>query len=248
MKSEDQSVKEWFASDSDQVDRLRHLSRYALRDLHVTGLCPDLHSFRGAADGYVLGDGLTARLGIWRGKFFDEQNHKGVISGTNRIGLLGLEVSRYQFTGRIASSRFRDGDVLFLDHNHHANPGWVSHEAKYALEQLGAELLKRNMVSGAAKGDLERALADGAHARIADGGGEFESICRLATLRHRQGDGLHRVRAREGGTLFNAGDLVERRREPRAGRECEAFLLGNTVGAHNAGHRITIGDADTGEA
>jgi len=125
VKSEDQSVKEWFASDSDQVDRLRHLSRYALRDLHVTGLCPDLHSFRGAADGYVLGDGLTARLGIWRGKFFDEQNHKGVISGTNRIGLLGLEVSRYQFTGRIASSRFRDGDVLFLDHNHHANPGWV---------------------------------------------------------------------------------------------------------------------------
>ena len=62
-----------------------------------------------------------------------------------------------------------NGPSAILEHG--ANPGWVSHEAKFALEQLGAELLKRNLVSGAAKSDLERALADGAHARIAEASG-----------------------------------------------------------------------------
>ncbi|MFM8628720.1 MAG: saccharopine dehydrogenase NADP-binding domain-containing protein [Candidatus Limnocylindrus sp.] len=62
-----------------------------------------------------------------------------------------------------------NGPSAILEHG--ANPGWVSHEAKYALEQLGAELLKRGLVSGSAKEDLERALADGAHARIAEASG-----------------------------------------------------------------------------
>jgi len=62
-----------------------------------------------------------------------------------------------------------NGPSAILEHG--ANPGWVSHEAKFALEQLGAELLKRNLVSGAAQKELERALADGAHARIAEASG-----------------------------------------------------------------------------
>ena len=62
-----------------------------------------------------------------------------------------------------------NGPSAILEHG--ANPGWVSHEAKYALEQLGAELLKRGLVSGSTKSDLEHALADGAHARIAEASG-----------------------------------------------------------------------------
>ena len=42
-----------------------------------------------------------------------------------------------------------NGPSAILEHG--ANPGWVSHEAKYALEQLGAELLKRGLVSGSTK-------------------------------------------------------------------------------------------------
>ena len=51
---------------------------------------------------------------------------------------------------------------------HGANPGWVSHEVKFALEELGAELLKRGLVSGPARDALTTALASGDHARIAE--------------------------------------------------------------------------------
>jgi len=62
-----------------------------------------------------------------------------------------------------------NGPSAILEHG--ANPGWVSHEAKFALEELGAELLKRGLVSGKVAGELERALADGVYARIAEASG-----------------------------------------------------------------------------
>ena len=125
MGTKDRAITQWMASDSDQRAQLRSLSRSALRGAYNEGLCPDLHLFCGPADGFVLGDGLIARLGVWRGKLFDEQTDLGGISGVNRIGFPRLEFRRYPFTGHIAKSRFRDGDVLFLDHNHPSNPGWV---------------------------------------------------------------------------------------------------------------------------
>ncbi len=54
---------------------------------------------------------------------------------------------------------------------HGANPGWVSHEVKFALEELGAEILKRNLLAGAACEALTTALAAGDHARMAEASG-----------------------------------------------------------------------------
>ncbi len=54
---------------------------------------------------------------------------------------------------------------------HGANPGWVSHEVKFALEELGAELLKRNLVSGSARNALAEALTTGDHAHMAEASG-----------------------------------------------------------------------------
>jgi len=62
-----------------------------------------------------------------------------------------------------------DGPSAIVEHG--ANPGWVSHEAKYALESLGAELLRQDLVHGGAKVALESALADAAHGRIAEASG-----------------------------------------------------------------------------
>ena len=58
---------------------------------------------------------------------------------------------------------------------HGANPGWVSHEAKFALEELGAALLSRNAITGADAGAriaaLEGALAADDFARAAEAAG-----------------------------------------------------------------------------
>ena len=51
---------------------------------------------------------------------------------------------------------------------HGANPGWVSHEVKFALEELGAALLNRGLVSGSARQTLTDALAARDHGRIAE--------------------------------------------------------------------------------
>ncbi|MGI9096584.1 MAG: saccharopine dehydrogenase NADP-binding domain-containing protein [Candidatus Limnocylindrus sp.] len=58
---------------------------------------------------------------------------------------------------------------------HGANPGWVSHEAKFALEELGAALLSRNAIVGADAAariaTLERALAADDFAQVAEAAG-----------------------------------------------------------------------------
>ncbi len=54
---------------------------------------------------------------------------------------------------------------------HGANPGWVSHEVKFALEELGAELLKRGLVAGSTRDALTEALIAGDHGRIAEASG-----------------------------------------------------------------------------
>lgn len=54
---------------------------------------------------------------------------------------------------------------------HGANPGWVSHEVKFALEELSAELLKRDLVAEPAREALIAARAAGDHARIAEATG-----------------------------------------------------------------------------
>jgi len=51
---------------------------------------------------------------------------------------------------------------------HGANPGWVSHEIKYALEQLGAELLKQRLLKDTAAQSLRTALQMGNYALAAE--------------------------------------------------------------------------------
>ena len=54
-----------------------------------------------------------------------------------------------------------------------------------------------------------------------------------------------------GGAAFGIGENVRRavaEHEPGAGREGEARFLGRLVGAHHAGHRVAVGDADAGKA
>ena len=62
-----------------------------------------------------------------------------------------------------------DGASAIVEHG--ANPGWVSHETKYALTKLSTELLAQGLLTGDSKRALESALADGAYARIAEAAG-----------------------------------------------------------------------------
>ena len=62
-----------------------------------------------------------------------------------------------------------DGPSAIVEHG--ANPGWVSHEAKFALEELAAALLSGGHATGAQRSALEAALASGSHARIAEATG-----------------------------------------------------------------------------
>ena len=54
---------------------------------------------------------------------------------------------------------------------HGANPGWVSHEVKFALEELSDALLQQNLLEGAARESLVAARAAGDHARLAEAAG-----------------------------------------------------------------------------
>jgi len=51
---------------------------------------------------------------------------------------------------------------------HGANPGWVSHEVKHALEQLGAELTRQKLLSDPAVQTLQSALKTGNYALVAE--------------------------------------------------------------------------------
>ena len=62
-----------------------------------------------------------------------------------------------------------DGPSAVVEHG--ANPGWVSHEVKFALEELGAALLERNLLDGSARDSLAAALEARDHARIAESAG-----------------------------------------------------------------------------
>jgi homospermidine synthase len=79
---------------------------------------------------------------------------------------------------------------------HGANPGWVSHEVKFALEELGAELLKRGLVSGPARDALTTALAAGDHARVAEASG-------VKVIQIAERDTQHTDRPKEVGEFVN---------------------------------------------
>jgi hypothetical protein len=104
--------------------RLKALRGVDLDDLHRSGVCPEPEELAGVLDGAVLTGSLAlpgARsLGIWRGKVFDEQ--EGEAGGLNRLGFGPIEVRRYRFTARRATSLFSDREVLFLDHVRPENP------------------------------------------------------------------------------------------------------------------------------
>ncbi|MCR1785499.1 hypothetical protein KVF89_23375 [Nocardioides carbamazepini] len=104
--------------------RLNALRGTDLDDLHRAGVCPAPGELAGTMDGAVLTGSLALvgvrSLGIWRGKIFDEQ--AGEVSGINRLGIGPVEVRRYRFTARRATSLFSDREVLCLDHDSPENP------------------------------------------------------------------------------------------------------------------------------
>ena len=110
------------------ASRLASLRGADLLALHTTGVAPALTELTGVIDGAVLTGHLAMplvrNLGTWRGKVF-EQDENGTVVGRNRLGLGPLEIHRYRFTARIAPSLFSDRDVVFLDHDHPANPSYV---------------------------------------------------------------------------------------------------------------------------
>jgi hypothetical protein len=108
--------------------RLASLRGADLRELHAGGTCPRVQDLHGAIDGVVLTGSLSGpflrRLGLWRGKVF-EQDELGSVTGLNRPGVGPIEIRRYRFTARVASSLFGDREVVFLDHDAPENPSYV---------------------------------------------------------------------------------------------------------------------------
>ena len=76
---------------------------------------------------------------------------------------------------RAAVARWGSNNGASAIVEHGANPGWVSHEAKFALEELGASLLSRDAIVGAEAAErraaLERALASDDFAHVAEAAG-----------------------------------------------------------------------------
>jgi len=79
---------------------------------------------------------------------------------------------------------------------HGANPGWVSHEVKFALEELGATLLDRGLVSGSVRDALADALSARDHARIAESSG-------VKVIQIAERDTQHTDRPKEVGEFVN---------------------------------------------
>ena len=87
-----------------------------------------------------------------------------------------------------------DGPSAVVEHG--ANPGWVSHEAKFALEELGAALLERNLLDGSARDALAAALEARDHARIAESAG-------VKVIQIAERDTQHTDRPKEVGEFVN---------------------------------------------
>jgi len=79
---------------------------------------------------------------------------------------------------------------------HGANPGWVSHEVKFALEELSDALLKQGLVTGAARASLVAARTAGDHARMAEAAG-------VKVIQIAERDTQHTDRPKEVGEFVN---------------------------------------------
>lgn len=115
------------AESNTALGRLQALRHADLPLLFAEGTCPEADELTGTIDGAVL-TGSLARPGIrtlrpWRGKRFEATN--GQFGGLNRLGLGPVEVHRFRFTARTATSLFSDRSVLVLDHDHPGNPDWI---------------------------------------------------------------------------------------------------------------------------
>ncbi len=120
--------------------RLAALRGQDLRALHARGSVPSLDELEGSIDGAVLngrlGQPLVRELRLWRGKTF-EHDTTDAVTGLNRLGVGPLEIKRFRFTARIAQSLFSDREVVFLDHDNPANPGYVRrfHDELVAIDE-----------------------------------------------------------------------------------------------------------------
>jgi len=115
-------------NDHDQphtLEGLRFLSKQQLSELHDQGRCPDLSRLRGRVNGAILGKSVLAKLGVWRGKYFQPGASLDEVQGFNRLGFACCETQRFRFSGVITDSIFMPRQVLFLDHDKEGNPSWV---------------------------------------------------------------------------------------------------------------------------
>lgn len=100
---------------------LAALKRAELEMLHQQGRLPRLEDMDGRAEGAVFNLPTLSLFRLWRGKQF-RRAPDGSVEGLNRIGMGRLEVRRYRFVARLATSAFSAREIVLLDHDLPGNP------------------------------------------------------------------------------------------------------------------------------